>query len=151
MLLHNKEDKETLRKKLMAEPFFRKTLSFYRYTHITKPHAWRDALFLAFSEFNILGRIYVAHEGINAQLSVPEDNWEQCLAFLEHDPKLKDVPLKIAIEDDGKSFYKLIVRVKKMIVADGLAPESYDVSNVGTHLTAAEWNAAMKQKDTVVV
>ena len=33
---------------------------------------------------------------------------------------LEDVPFKIAVEDDGKSFFKLTIKIKKQIVSDGL-------------------------------
>ena len=36
---------------------------------------------------------------------------------------------------------KLTVKVRAQIVADGLTMEDYDVTNVGRHLNAAEWNA----------
>ena len=59
--------------------------------------------------------------------------------------------LKIAIEDDGKSFYKLTVKVRKKIVADGLKDGSFDVTNVGKHLNAKEFNEAIDKKDTIIV
>jgi predicted sulfurtransferase len=52
----------------------------------------------------------------------------------------RDVPWKIAVEDDGKSFLKLAIKVKKKIVADGLADDAFDVTNVGTHLDAAAFH-----------
>src|SRR5690606_31350224 len=71
--------------------------------------------------------------------------------YLNQNEYLKDVPLKIAVEDDGKSFYKLIVRIKKKIVADGLDDNAFDVSNVGKHLSAKEFNEALNHPDTIVV
>jgi UPF0176 protein len=98
-----------------------------------------------------LGRIYVAQEGINAQMNVPEHHWDAFVKQLYAVPELAQIPFKIAVEDDGRSFLKLTVKVRKMIVADGLAPGEYDVSNVGTHLTAAEWNAAVASGNAIVV
>ena len=57
---------------------------------------------------------------------------------------------KIAIEDDGHSFFKLTIKVRKQIVADGLPIDEYDVTNVGNHLTARQWNNAMENGATVV-
>lgn len=151
MLLHNKLSKEELKLKLAAEPFKRRTLSFYRYVILENVEQLRDELYRQWSELDILGRIYVAHEGINAQMSVPEHNWEKFVSGLYADPRFKDVPFKIAVEDDGKSFYKLIVRVKQKIVADGLNDDSFDVTNVGKHLDAKEFNEAMELPGTVVV
>ena len=128
MVLHNKYDKVLLKKKLHEETFRRVTLSFYRYVIIPEIEAFRDSLYVCFSEFNIFGRIYVAHEGINAQLSVPAHHWNDFLKLLEADPFLKQMPLKIAVEDNGKSFYKLIVRIRKKIVADALDDKAFDVN-----------------------
>ncbi len=151
MELRNLKSKQELKKRLMEESFKRITLSFYRYVKIDQLEVFRNTMYLRFSELNIFGRIYLAHEGINAQISVPEFNWNLFNDYLNADDKLKNVPLKIAVEDDGKSFYKLIVRIKNKIVADGLRDDAFDVTNVGKHLTAEEFNAAMADKNTLVV
>jgi UPF0176 protein len=149
--LHNTFDKEHLQKRLEAETFRRVTLSFYRYVIIEDPAAYRDQLYTSLEALAVLGRIYVAREGVNAQISVPEPQFEQFRELLNADTFLSGVPLKIAVEDDGKSFLKLIVRVKKKIVADGLDDDAFDVTNVGRHLNAREFNEAMGQPGTVVI
>jgi UPF0176 protein len=151
MVLHNKYGKEELRKKLMEEPFKRITLSFYRYVLIDELEKFRDELYIKMQNLGVFGRIYIAQEGINAQISVPEHNFEKFCNDINSDPLLADVPFKIAVEDDGKSFYKLIVRIKVKIVADGLNDASFDVTNVGNHLTAKEFNEAMQDPDTIVI
>lgn len=151
MQLYNKINKDVLRQRLMEEPFKRITLSFYRYVIIDEPQAMRDQLFLEWNELDCFGRIYVAREGINAQMSVPEHNWEAFKDRLFSHKEFEGIPFKIAVEDDGKSFYKLVIKVRKQIVADGLPDNEYDVTNVGNHLTAEEWNAAMDNPDTVIV
>lgn len=151
MMLHNKYDKETLRKKLESEDFKRITFSFYRYVIIDRPEEYRDDLYIRMAGLDILGRIYIAREGINAQINVPAHNFEKFKLLLQADAHLTDMPLKIAVEDDGKSFIKLIVRQKRKIVADGLDDNSFDVTNVGTHLNAKEFNEAMEQPDTIVI
>jgi UPF0176 protein len=147
----NKFGREELIKRLESETFKRKTLSFYRYVLLDDPMQMRNELFSKWSELQCLGRIYVAREGINAQMSVPEHHWQAFVEFLYNIPAFKDIPFKIAVEDDGKSFIKLIVKVRKQIVADGLTEDDYDVTNVGRHLSAKEWNDAMKLEDAVVV
>jgi UPF0176 protein len=149
--LYNKYSREELQKKLDAETFARKTLSFYKYVRIANPNAMRDILFTEWNELGCLGRIYVAEEGINAQMNVPEHHWDAFVEKLYTHPEFNGVPFKIAVEDDGKSFLKLAIKVRHQIVADGLKPEDYDVTNVGRHLTAEEWNRAMEQDDVVIV
>ena len=148
---HNIYNKEQLRKKLAEETFKRETLSFYRYVWIERVEEFRDTLFNAFTELQIVGRIYIAQEGINAQLSVPEQNFEAFKNLINTNEFLRDVPFKIAVEDDGKSFYKLIVRIKSKIVADGLGDEAFDVTNVGNHLDAESFNKAIEDLNTVVI
>ncbi len=151
MVLHNTLDKEALRKKLESESFRRITLSFYRYVIIAQPELYRDELYVKMEKLGILGRVYVAKEGINAQINVPEHHFEDFKALLNEDPHLVSMPLKIAVEDDGKSFIKLIVRHKRKIVADGLDDDAFDVTNVGKHLNAQEFNEALEQPGTIVI
>lgn len=128
----------------------RKTLSFYRYVPIQNPEGMRDLLLKNWREFGVLGRVYLAQEGINAQINVPETSLEAFRAHLHAIPEFKDVPFKFAIVD-GESFTKLAIRVRKQIVADGLASGDYDLSKVGRHLTPEEFNAALQQPDTIVI
>lgn len=151
MLLHNRIDKRELKKRLMEEPIKRITLSFYRYVIIDTPNEYRDELYKRWDALNVKGRIYVAREGINAQLSVPEEHFETFRKDIDSDKYLTNVPFKIAVEDDGKSFYKLLLKVRKKIVADGLNDDAFDVTNVGKHLSAKEFNEALEQEGTVVV
>ncbi len=148
--LKNKLDKATCLKRLAAEPFKRVTLSFYRYTKIQHPREFRDQLFREWSELGVFGRIYLAREGINAQISVPEPTFESFKLNLESHAEFKSMPLKIGVEQ-GESFYKLTIKVKNQIVADGLPEDSYDLSQVGNHLTAEEFNKALEDANTVVV
>ena len=149
--LVNKLGRRELQKKLDAETFKRITISFYRYVRIEEPSVMRDRLFLQWTNHNCLGRIYLAKEGINAQMSVPEHNYEAFLAELYAIPEFKDVPIKVAVEDDGKSFLKLTVKVRHKIVADGLDDGAFDPGNVGNHLNAEQWNALLDADDVVVV
>jgi len=148
--LKNKLSKELALEHLNAEPFFRKTLSFYRYVIIDNPQEFRDDLFRDLEKLKCFGRIYVAYEGINAQMNVPEHHWADFIATLNQYEQLKNMPLKIAVEDDGKSFFKLAIKVRPQIVADGLPKDQYDVTKVGTHLNAQEWNKAMDEGAIVV-
>ncbi|KXK45039.1 MAG: sulfurtransferase [Bacteroidetes bacterium OLB10] len=151
MQLRNLVSKQLLKKQLAEETFKRITVSFYRYVRLGDVENFRNQLFIDFTDLQVFGRIYIASEGVNAQVCVPEHNWKKFTEYLNHNEYLKDVPLKIAVEDDGKSFYKLIVRIKNKIVADGLDDNAFDVSNVGKHLSAKEFNEALNHPDTIVV
>lgn len=129
----------------------RLTLSFYQYAKIGNPKLFRNHLFIAWDEMEVLGRIYVAHEGINAQLSVPARNFEVFKSFLDGIYFLENVRLNIAIEHDLKSFLKLKVKVRHKIVADGLNDETFDVRDKGTHVDAQKFNELIEDPDTVLV
>jgi UPF0176 protein len=150
VFLHNRLNKKDAMKILEAENFKRTTVSFYKYVNIKNPKHMRDQLYIMWSELGCLGRIYIAKEGINAQMNVPEHNWDRFVRELYNIPEFTDVPFKIGIEQ-GNSFWKLNVRLKKQIVADGLDHGEYDIENVGKHLDAKEFNAAMQDPETVVV
>lgn len=149
--LRNLLSKEQGLAKVAKEDFERVTVSFYRYVEIPNPQEKRDELWRRWNELGCLGRIYIAREGINAQMSVPEHNWDTFVAELHAQKEFKDIPFKIGLVQDSKSFWKLAITVKKNIVADGLDFGEYDLSNIGKHLTAAEFNAAMNDPETVVV
>jgi len=150
-MLENRIDKKILKEKLYQEVFKRSTISFYKYFPIQHPQEFRNELYRVWSVMNCFGRIYVAHEGINAQMSVPEQTMDSFLNHLYSISELNQVPIKRAIEDDGKSFYKLTIKVRLKIVADGLEDNSYDLSQVGEHLSAIDFHKAINDPDTIVL
>ncbi|MFN3188486.1 MAG: rhodanese-related sulfurtransferase [Candidatus Paceibacteria bacterium] len=130
----------------------RRTLSFYRYVQLADPTAFRQRLLAAWKPLGCLGRIYVAHEGINAQMNVPVENWDQFDAWVQAQPELAGVPYKFAVEEKGfSSFYKLTIKIRPKIVADGLDDASFDVTNTGEYLTAREMNEYVNDPEAVVV
>jgi len=129
----------------------RLTISFYTYAHIGNLSIFRNHLFIHWNELAVLGRIYVAYEGINAQLSVPAENFEAFKAHLDSISFLENVRLNIAIEQDNLSFLKLKVKVRKKIVADGLNDATFDVTDKGIHVGAEEFNKLIEDPDTVLV
>ncbi|MCL4114228.1 UNVERIFIED_CONTAM: hypothetical protein GTU68_065109 [Idotea baltica] len=129
----------------------RLTISFYKYAHIDNTSVFRNHLFIQWNELDVLGRIYVANEGINAQLSVPAVNFEAFKKHLDSISFLENVRLNIAIEQDNKSFLKLKVKVRNKIVADGLNDDTFDVTNKGIHVGAEQFNELIEDPDTVLV
>jgi UPF0176 protein len=129
----------------------RLTLSFYAYAKIENPQQFRNDLFIAWNALDALGRTYVAKEGINAQMSVPAENIEAFRETLEAYDFMKNIRLNVAVEHDDHSFLKLTVKVRDKIVADGLNDETFDVTNIGVHLKAKEFNQILENPDTIVV
>ncbi|MFZ3031915.1 MAG: rhodanese-related sulfurtransferase [Candidatus Moraniibacteriota bacterium] len=149
--LRNHISKEEALKRIATESFSRRVISFYRYVIISDPVALRNELYAEWQKLGVLGRIYVAKEGINAQMSVPEPNFEKFHELLYERKEFAGVPFKVGVEQEDDAFWKLTIKVKRQIVADGLKSEDYDVTNVGTHLTAREFNDFLEEPETVVV
>jgi len=129
----------------------RLTLSFYKYARISNPQDFRDQLFIKWNSLDVLGRIYVATEGINAQLSLPADHFENFKTHLDSIDFLENVRLNIAIEQDNMSFLKLKIKVRDKIVADGLNDDTFDVRNKGIHVNAEMFNDLIEDENTVLV
>ena len=129
----------------------RLTISFYQYFKIENPQLFRDKLFLEWNVLDVLGRIYVSFEGINAQLSVPAENFLALKDQLDSISFLKNIRLNVAIEQNNKSFLKLKVKVRNKIVADGLNDKTFDVTNKGVHLNAQQFNKMLANPNTVCV
>ena len=151
MQLWNRVDKRILEEHLLASSEKRTTISFYKYHQISQPEDWRNELYLSLDKLGVLGRIYVAKEGINAQISVPDENKDALIAYLYSYSFLNGIRINYAIDDDGKSFSKLKILVRNKIVADGLNDETFDSSDCGVHLNADEFNDLTDKSDTILV
>ena len=151
MQLYNKLSAQERAAMLEEAGTERLTLSFYQYAHIGNPQLFRDHLFLAWDKLEVLGRIYVAKEGINAQLSVPAPRFEAFKAHLDSIDFLEGIRLNIAIEQDLKSFLKLTIKVRDKIVTDGLEDDAFDVTQKGKHVNAEEFNQLLADPNTVCV
>lgn len=151
MQLCNRIDKRVLKEQIAKSNEKRITLSFYKYAQVGNPDIFRDHLFIQWSALGVLGRTYVAHEGINAQISVSERNWEQFKSALEDIVFLRNLRLNIAVENDSKSFYKLVIKKRPKILADGLNDRTFDVTKVGKHLKADEFNELIQKENTILI
>ncbi|GAA3944951.1 rhodanese-related sulfurtransferase [Chitinophaga oryziterrae] len=151
MVLHNRVSADLLKKQLAAESFRRVTTSFYQYAKIEDPNLFRDQLYAQLFALGVFGRIYVAHEGINAQVSIPEHNFEAFRSCLYAISFLNGIRLNIAVDDDGKSFWVLKIKVRDKIVADGIEDPTFDMDNKGKYLDARAFNELTEDPDTIVV
>lgn len=151
MALYNRIDGRVLKEKMLATPEKRVTISFYKYHHLFDPVAFRDQLYSDFEALGVFGRIYVASEGINAQVSVPEHQFETFRNYLYAIDWMNGLRLNIAVEDNGKSFFKLKILVRKKIVADGLDDNTFDVTNTGTHVDAEAFHTLADDPNTIII
>jgi Predicted sulfurtransferase len=151
-VLHNRISNEELKQRMLAEIEPRTTVSFYKYFNIAEPQLFRDELYRKFYDLQVFGRVYIANEGINAQISVPSGNYEAFRdALYASAPELDGIRMNIAVDDDGKSFWVLRMKVRPKIVADGIEDPSFDPSRTGVYLKAKDFNELAEQKDTIIV
>lgn len=150
-LLHNRISRKELKERILNDPTPRTTISFYCYFKIEEPPVFRDQLYKQLKELGVLGRIYLAGEGINAQISVPTENFEAFRSYLYSIEPLNGLRLNVAVDDDGKSFYVLDVKVRNRIVADGIKDPDFDMANRGKYVNAEQFNQLTNDPDTVVI
>jgi UPF0176 protein len=151
MVLHNRVSSAELKRRMLQEPFKRVTLSFYSYAEITDPASFRDDFYRDLNALAVFGRVYVAAEGVNAQVSVPEHAMQAFRDYLDTIPFLKNVRLNVAVQDDGRSFWLLKVKVRDKIVADGITDPGFNMHRKGQYVDAAAFNELITDPDTVVV
>lgn len=150
-VLHNRVSQKELKERLYQETEPRRTISFYCYFPIGDPRQFRDELYKNLFGLKVFGRIYVAHEGINAQISVPQSNFDALKAYLYSIEPLNGLRLNVAVEDDGKSFWVLKVKLRDKIVADGITDPSFDMRNKGRYVDAQTFNQLTEDPGTIVV
>ncbi len=149
--LRNTISQFKLKEQILADKTTRTTVSFYRYHPIENPQEFRDELFVNLKELNVFGRLYIAREGINAQISVPTGNFGAFKKYLYSYAFLDGIRLNVAVEDDGKSFWVLNIKVRKKIVADGIEDENFTMERKGEYVCAEEFNALTENPETIVV
>jgi UPF0176 protein len=151
-VLHNRVNNEELKQRMLAEKEQRTTVSFYKYFPVADPASFRNGLYIKFNALKVFGRVYVAHEGINGQVSVPAGNYNLFRdALYNAAPELDGIRMNIAVDHDGKSFWALRLKVRPKIVADGIDDPNFDPGKTGKYLKAKEYNELAAQPDTIIV
>lgn len=144
-------DRRVLKAQMADDNTPRTTVSFYKYFKIQNPEGFRDDFYQKAQSLGVLGRVYIAAEGINAQVSVPTENFNRFKSFLFSIPALDQVRLNTAVADDSHSFYMLKVKLRKKIVADGLDDESFNPADTGEYLSAQAFNELTDDPNTILV
>jgi UPF0176 protein len=150
-MLYNRVSQKELKEKMLQENESRTTISFYNYFPIAEPQQFRDEFYKNLFQLQVFGRIYVAHEGINAQISVPTKNVDAFKNYLYSIEPLNGIRLNLAVDDDGKSFWVLKIKVRNKIVADGINDPNFSMERRGKYLKANEYNELSKNPDTIIV
>ncbi|CAI5747234.1 unnamed protein product [Peronospora destructor] len=139
----------------------RQYISLYNYTPLDKKKLpkLRRELSEQWKELGIVGRVYIAEEGINGQLVVPEPAvtaFERSFPRLLCDAKLfygqliEDKALRNADEVGAKPaepFCKLDIRVRNQILHDGFQGGELNVQNSGRSLPPEQWHHKLKVRN----
>ncbi|MEY3188366.1 MAG: hypothetical protein RIT41_901 [Bacteroidota bacterium] len=150
-VLHNRISNKELKEKLYEENFPRTTISFYQYFTIQDPLSFRDELYKGLNHLQVFGRIYIATEGINAQISVPTHLFKDFKTYLYSIKGLEGLRLNIAVNDNGKSFWVLRIKQRSKIVADGIEDASFSMENKGNYVNALQMNELISSPETIVI
>lgn len=149
--LHNRISRKELKERILKDNTPRTTISFYCYFKIVEPILFRNKLYADLKQMGVLGRIYLATEGINAQISVTSENFESFRTYLYSIEPLNLLRLNVAVDDDGKSFYVLDIKVRNKIVADGIDDATFSMEQKGKYVNAAAFNKLTADAETVII
>ncbi|KAF9141266.1 hypothetical protein BG015_001348 [Linnemannia schmuckeri] len=127
------------------------TLSYYQFRPIPEKEDLLKIQYFFLTDLramDVVGRIYVSAEGINAQISCPKDRVEDFKAYYAtHWPIFDKIRFNPAMSE-GKAFKKLHVRIKGQLVADGIDNSTFDIYNEPTYLTPEEWHNELSSQTT---
>ncbi|HMI76849.1 MAG TPA: rhodanese-related sulfurtransferase, partial [Buchnera sp. (in: enterobacteria)] len=151
LVLHNRIAREILKKNMHIDNEERITISFYKYVIFNNPKHVRDILYIHLNTLNILGRIYIAKEGINAQISVPLKNYNLIKIVLKQFiPNCHNLKINKSL-DMKKSFWVLKIKVKKKLLCDGIENIVFNPKNVGIYIKAKEVNKMLHDKNVIFI
>jgi predicted sulfurtransferase len=125
-------------------------VSFYTFQTISQPEALVEILKQLWKPFNCYGRVYVAEEGVNAQMAVPSNVLSDFQRHCQQFPLLADVRINVDRHLSATEFFKtrpfkaLHVRHRRQIVTDGFA-QSLDWKDAGTELSSREWDQQLSR------
>ncbi len=124
---------------------------FYKYVHIQYPKQvlkWQKKVC---QELGLKGRIFLAHEGINATLGGSTENIDHYKKIMAEHPLFDAIDYK---ESPGGAelFPRLYVVVRTEIVHLGIAPETLTPAQGGVHLKPEQVHALIENKpDNLVI
>lgn len=122
-------------------------IAYYIFTPIMDPQGevQRQQKFL--EDKDVKCRIYVAHNGINAQMSASTIDAQAYIDWMRQDQRFKEVQFKIDFYHEHV-FPKTAVKFRKQLVA---LDEKVDLSTTGKHLSPKEWKEMLENKDENVL
>ncbi|GMF89295.1 unnamed protein product [Phytophthora fragariaefolia] len=137
-----------------AEP--RQYVSLYNYVALEESELpkLRRRLLGGWKALGVSGRIYLAPEGINAQLVLPKSNVDALATSFPQVFTDKNMffgqllsPMDVESQVDGRPFSKLTVRIRKQLVHDGFQGGPLDLKDSGSSLPPDQWHEKLKNRN----
>lgn len=132
-------------------------ISFYKFLQVQDPERLSSVLSKVWSWMGVLGRVYIAKEGINAQLAVPAvtiDDFRDAMNgewFERGQPVIPDEIVGLFLNFDRivprneQPFEKLSVRPRHQVLADGFN-KPLNWNDAGREIPSEEWHTMLTNK-----
>jgi UPF0176 protein len=118
-------------------------LAFYCYADIENPKREIKQHKRFLESLDVRARIYIANNGINAQMSLAEGDAATYMDWLKADPRFASVQFKIDPYHEHV-FPKLTIKYREQLVALDQLP---DLKNGGDHVPPEKWDEMLAQRD----
>lgn len=126
-------------------------LLYYLYTEISDPERYAIEHKRFCAELGLLGRILVAHEGINGTVSGLKEDTRRYCEEMKARPETREVVFKIDAAE-GHAFKKLSVKARTEIVTLGLGEEDLNPREItGRYLSPKAFYQAMQDPEAVIL
>ena len=124
-------------------------VSLYQFRPIPDTVGLRDTVFDAMVETvpGLRGSLYIAEEGINGQFAVPLEGVEAFTSLCQKLLQCEAFNWGDVVPVDTPTFQRLIVRIRDVILRDGLEEDSrgsLNWSQAGDELSPAEWDRELR-------
>lgn len=123
---------------------------YYHYTTIEDLENYRDEHHQFSVDHNLLGRVYIAHEGINGTVSGLKEDVEAYMNYLKKDQRFEGIVFKID-EADEHAFDKMHVKVKKELVNLSLEEDINPKKLTGEYVEPKDFYKRMQDENTIVI
>lgn len=123
---------------------------YYHYTKLNELETFRDIHQEFCDRHNLLGRIYVASEGINGTLSGLKDDVLAYMEYLKNDQRFEEIVFKVD-EADKHAFKKMHVRVKNELVNLSLETDINPKKLTGEYVEPRDFYLRMQDPHTIVL
>ncbi|MBS0627862.1 MAG: rhodanese-related sulfurtransferase [Verrucomicrobia bacterium] len=122
-------------------------IAFYLFTPIADPHAEVAKHQEFFKERDIKSRIYISHDGINAQMSALEDHAIEYMEWMKLDDRFKDIDFKIHLHHE-QVFPRATVKFRKQLVA---LDHNANPHKGGEHIAPSKWKEMLEKEENILL